>query len=311
MIRIINSSLFVAFILIFLSSINPVMAAKPLPVINISNGYPSGPHDNLNIHGKSDFTCDSAEGGNSVFISEYGDSTITYVTNKKSSVTELIALDKCAEAFDGDPAKVQLPYESEGFYVFAAVKARPNNGNNAEESSIILSPNLVRQACNDTDPVNPDFPTYTECPNDALLALGLIVGNNVYESTDMGFVRFENQDAKGKGKSTGTDITDLFKWTGWVFDASLDISGDGIIDANDVPLTYDLVENGGNGSGYIDPAEYENWLDDQNAAELATYYENEWILNIADLVVTDQTISNDGVKLLKLRFYPVATTLYE
>jgi hypothetical protein len=127
----------------------------------------------------------------------------------------------------------------------------------------------------------------------------------------MGFVRFENQGAKGKGKSTGTDITDLFKWTGWVFDASLDISGDGIIDANDVPLAYDLVGNGGNGSGYIDSAEYENWLDDQNAAELATYYENEWILNIADLVVTDQTISNDGVKLLKLRFYPVATTLYE
>ena len=44
---------------------------------------------------------------------------------------------------------------------------------------------------------------------------------------------------------------------------------------------------------------------------LSTYYENEWILNIADLVVTDQNISNDGVKLLKLRFYPVATTLYE
>ena len=304
--RIINSSLFVAFILIFFSSINPVMAAKPLPVINISNGYPSGPHDNLNIHGKSDFTCDSAESGNSVFISEYGDSTITYVTNKKSSVTELIALDKCAEPFDGDPAKVQLPYESEGFYVFAAVKATPNNGNNAKESSIILSPNLVRQACNDTDPSNPDFPTYTECPNDDLLALGLIVGNNVYESTDMGFVRFEDQDAKGKGKSTGTDITDLFKWTGWVFNAILDISGDGIIDANDVPLTYDL-----DGNGTIGETEYENWLDDQNAAGLATYYENEWILNIADLVVTDQTISNDGVKLLKLRFYPVATTLYE
>ena len=43
------------------------------------------------------------------------------------------------------------------------------------------------------------------------------------------------------------------------------------------------------------------WLDDQNAAGLATYYENEWILNIADLVVTDPNISNDGVKLLKLR----------
>ena len=44
---------------------------------------------------------------------------------------------------------------------------------------------------------------------------------------------------------------------------------------------------------------------------LSTYHEKEWILNIADLVVTDQNISNDGVKLLKLRFYPVATTLYE
>jgi hypothetical protein len=309
--KIINYSLLVAVLLFCLSLINPAMAAKPLPVIDISNGYPSGLHDNLNIHGKSGFTCDSVEGGNSVFISEYGESTITYVTNRKSSVTELIALDKCAEPFDGDPAKVQLPYESEGFYVFAAVKARPNNGNNAEESSVILSPNLVSQACNDTDPANPDFPTYTECPNDDLLALGLIVGSNVYEATDVGFVRFEDHNAKGKGKSTGTDITDLFKWTGWVFDASLDISGDGIIDANDVPLTYDLLENGGNGSFAIDPAEYENWLDDQNAAGQATFYENEWILNIADLVVTDQTIKNDGVKLLKLRFYPVATTLYE
>ena len=307
----INFSLSVAFILILLSLFNPAMAAKPLPVIGFSNGYPSGPHDNLNIHGKSDFICDVSEGGNSVFISEYGDSTITYVTNRKSSVTELIVLDKCAESFDETPAKVQLPYESEGFYVFAAIKATPNNGNNAEQSSVILSPNLVRQACNDTDPANPDFPTYTECPSDDLLALGLIVGNNVYEATDIGFVRFEDPDAKGRGKSTGKDITDLFKWTGWVFDASLDLIADGIIDTNDVPLTYDLVENGGNGSGVIDDAEYENWLDVQNAAGLATYYENEWILNIADLVVTDQNISNDGVKLLKLRFYPVATTLYE
>ena len=161
------------------------------------------------------------------------------------------------------------------------------------------------------NPVMAAKPPYTECPNDDLLALGLIVGNNVYEATDVGFVRFEDLSAKGKGKSTAKDITDLFKWTGWVFDASLDISEDGIIDADDVPLSYDLLGNGGNKNGVIDSNEYENWLDDQNAAGLATYYENEWILNIADLVVTDQDISNDGVKLLKLRFYPVATTLYE
>jgi hypothetical protein len=38
--------------------------------------------------------------------------------------------------------------------------------------------------------------------------------------------------------------------------------------------------------GINDEAEYENWLDDQNADWLATYYKNGWILNIADLVVT-------------------------
>jgi hypothetical protein len=279
----------------------PVMAAKPLPVIEMSNCFPSGPHYNLNIHGKSDYTCDGTTGGNSVFVSEYGESTITYVTNRKSGVTELTALDKCAEPFDGDPAKVQIPYEAEGYFVFGVVKAKPNNGTNATESSVILSPNLVRQACNDTDPANPEFPTYTECPDDSLLALGLIVGNNVYEATDAGFVRFSDQEAKGKSKAT--DITDLFKYTGWVYDAALDANADGIIDVNDVPGDFD-------GDGDIDGDDFAIWQADQALAGTATYYDNEWILNIADLVVTDQTISNDGVKLLKLRFYPVATTQY-
>jgi hypothetical protein len=290
-------ALFLAF------QVSPAMAAKPLPVIEMSNGYPSGAHFNLNIHGTS--SCQTSEGGNSVFISEYGESTIQYVTNRKSSVTELIALDTCAEEFDGDAAKVQIPYESEGYFVFARIKGKPNNGQGALESSVILSPNLVTDACSDTDPENPDFPTYTECPDDTLLALGLIVGTNVYEATDVGFVRFQDQDAKGKGKDKATDITSLFMYTGWVYDASLDSNLDGVIDENDVPLDYDLNLN-----GIIDEDEFVNWQLDQVDAGLANSYENEWILNIADLVVTDQTVSNDGTKLLKIRFYPVATTEY-
>ena len=85
---------------------------------------------------------------------------------------------------------------------------------------------------------------------------------------------------------------------------------DSILAQTHSPLDVILVDDG-SADGIIDELEYQAWLDDQNAAGLATYYENEWILNIADLVVTDQNISNDGVKLLKLRFYPVATTLYE
>ena len=108
-------------------------------------------------------------------------------------------------------------------------------------------------------------------------------------------------------------LAGLFIWTGWVCDASLDTSGpegvpDGVIDEHDAPIEYDDLANGGNGNGTIDPEELETWLNDMAALGLATYYENEWIFNIADLVIQDQNITNDGTKLLKVRFYPVATT---
>ena len=35
-----------------------------------------------------------------------------------------------------------------------------------------------------------------------------------------------------------------------------------------------------------------------------------WIFNIADLVITEQGLENDGTKLVQIRFYPVATTLF-
>lgn len=44
------------------------------------------------------------------------------------------------------------------------------------------------------------------------------------------------------------------------------------------------------------------------ALGLAPFYDNVWIFNIADVVVQEQTITDDGTKLLKVRFYPVATT---
>ena len=292
------------------------MAAKPQSVIEKSNGYPSGPHFNLNIHGKKDsYQCNSTAGGGSVFVREYGESTIQYVSNKKSSVSELVVLDPCAEWFDGDAAVVQLPKAEQGYFVFGRIHGKPGNGKDeGDPSSIILYPNPAVQACNDTDPANPDFGNYTECPDDPLLALGLITTQGVYEVTEAGFERFDqNSDSKGKGKSKAQDITGLFMWTGYVCDASLDTSGpdgepDGVIDEYDVPIEYDLLVNGGNENGVIDPEELENWLDDQVLAGTCTYYENEWVFNIADLVIQDQTVNNDGTKLLQIRFYPVATT---
>lgn len=65
----------------------------------------------------------------------------------------------------------------------------------------------------------------------------------------------------------------------------------------------DDVLNDLDGDSDIDNDDLQIYLDTQ-----CTYYDDEWILNIADLVVSEQDITNDGGKLFKIRFYPVATT---
>lgn len=324
-------------------AVSPVLAAKPdgsngtKDVIAKSNGFPSGEHFNLNIHGKNaDYTGDPTPGGKSVFVleyntSEYPVSKIQYVTNKKASLDTLTVLDPLAEPFDDDPAKVQLPYEVNGYYVFGRILGKPNNGSIEPVSSIILYPNEVVAACNDTDPANPDFPYYTECPDDPLLALGLIVGPNLYTATPEEYVRFDPLVTKGKGQSKATDITRLFIYVGWVVDARLDINGpegvpDGEIDAYDIPVdAWDQIVATG-----IDPNVYDDgpWGNNSDSIDLieewlaynadlnppmAWYFseeDNEWILNIADLVITEQGLVNDGTKLMQIRFYPVDSTTF-
>ena len=305
---------------------------KPPEVIENSNGFPSGAHFNLNIHGKDWETCQATcDGGGSLFIPEYGDATIQYVTNKKSKVGNLTVLDCCA-GFDGpnDVAKVQLPYEPEGYYVFGRIHGKPGHGASGNASSIILYPNVVVQACYD-DPANPDpwFGNWTSC-DDALLALGLIVGPNLYVAEPEAYVRFDPGATKGKGKSKATDITRLFTYTGWVVDERLDthsgtdpascaLDPDGAITICDVPVAdYDGdgtsdPDRDYNNDGAEDNLDIEAWLSDQAALDppMAWYFapeDNMWILNIADLVVTEQGLVNDGTKLLQIRFYPVATT---
>jgi hypothetical protein len=63
-------------------------------------------------------------------------------------------------------------------------------------------------------------------------------------------------------------------------------------------------------NGVIDPAELEAWLQDQITAGTAEYLVDQWVWNIADLVIQEQEILNDGGKLFKLRWYPVATTIF-
>ena len=84
--RIFAAILMVVMLATLLVGNSVAMAAKPdgsngtKDVIAKSNGFPSGEHYNLNIHGKkADYVGDPTPGGNSVFILEYGKSTIQYV----------------------------------------------------------------------------------------------------------------------------------------------------------------------------------------------------------------------------------------
>ena len=304
------------------------MAAKPPhagegnQLIPRPNGFPAGPHYNLNIHGKKiGFACNDTPGGGSVFVPEYGPATIQYVSNKKSSVTELTVLDPCA-GFDGDPALVQLPKAAEGYYVFGRILGKPNNSSNdGDASSVILYPNVVIQACNDTGYNTTAFGNLTACDN-SLLALGFIVHDQLYVAENETYVRFDPLVTKGKGKSKATDITALFTYVGWIVHPDLDVwpvgDPDGQITQEDVPAdAYNAIPAtqpyDSDGNSVID---VEEWLTYQSEQEppMAWYFAPEdkmWIFNIADLVVTEQGLVNDGTKLLQIRFYPKDRTTFE
>jgi len=337
------SVMIVAILAIGVSTAN---AGKSPKVIYYSNGFPSGDHFNLNIHGKKiDYVCDPTAGGNSIFIPLYSggdeqngyDASIEYLTNRKSSVSELTVLDNCSgfenvvndpSQDEPDPAKVQIPYEAQGYYVFGRILGKPKNGKNCIgdscPSKIILYPNIVTQACNDSGVIGdpPPFGDYTDCEGE--LALGVIVGENLYlpNPADEKFERFDPGATNGKGKSKATDITRLFTYQGWVVDESLDIDADEVITINDVPLgDYDgngstLNNHDYNNDGLEDELDVNDWLtiESEQDPPMAWYFSPEdkkWILNIADLVVTEQGLVNDGTKLLQLRFYPFGSTWFE
>jgi len=67
----------------------------------------------------------------------------------------------------------------------------------------------------------------------------------------------------------------------------------------------------GNENGVIDEFELTNWLEYLVSVGDVIYYEDEWIFDIADLVISGQTIINEGTKLFQVRFYPVETTYFE
>ena len=429
-----------------------VMAKKPdgsdgtRDVVTLSNGFPSGPHETLNIHGKkADYqcvecvpcsNCEPPVQCNVVNIPEYTteDVRISYVSGRKVNIKELTVFDSCA-GFDPpgqeDGAEVWLPYEADGYLVYARALGKPAKGNPDDP---LYEPRRIifQNEENDNPVVYSLFGEVTE-PGDIplMLPIGLITKDGAYElmSTEDGninLVRFDSEPTgKGRGKTLGKEITDMFMWSGWVFHWSLDINGDeavneldveyscwsaydtdgnGIIDydpdilaigdanidgnidrldlAYVAPCAYDLNNDGVidatefdnwltlneqgwvfppsldlnddgvvdnldveydciqlcgsvlgciydlDNDGDIDPFdgsydeadEFENWLEDkipgdQTEADfyvtLWVHYETPvWVFTIADLVYNNQLITNQGIKNLQIRFYPVDGTTF-
>jgi len=344
-------------------------AAKPQKngagkdVIASSNGFPSGQHFNLIIHGKSSYDSCGGDGGNSVFTPEYspseeypGDQTLQYYANKKANSFTLNVRDSCTEGFDGDPAQVQLPTKLEdgttiadGFWVFARVHGKPDNGKNGGDSNIVLKPDPKIEACNLKDvEEDPNSPTADDCVDSRgqldVVELGFVTKNGVYKCEEPNTIDCDEKlyriddTTPGKGPKKAIDITPLFRWSGIacvdtdgdgeLTIADFDTNGDGIIDALDVTLesgillehiqdAEDVVLAAGddtNDNDSIDTDDEFNAflviLSEDTEFDACISVEDIWVFNLfdADLVIQNQTLINDGVKNLQIRFYPKETT---
>jgi len=131
-------------------------AKKPQTVIEWSNGFPSGEHGTINIHGKKldpFFNCDNSKEaepfGSSIFVPP---AEINFVSNKRASGFNILqVLDPCADPFGKpgniDPALIQI--KSEPMQVYWIIHGKPNNGNGGSEPSeaMLAFPELI-DACN-------------------------------------------------------------------------------------------------------------------------------------------------------------------
>lgn len=150
------------------------------------------------------------------------------------------------------------------------------------------------------------FGDLTSCAQ-SLMGIGAVDGENGYGLDGQELTRFASPESKGKGKSIAVNITDMFYWSGFACDPSVDIAEPlGVIDESDLPSDYLDFLTDTEGDGYVD--DYLVYLEGQ---DLCNEHTNEWIFNIADLVLYGWNYENAGAKLVQVRFYPQSTTVFD
>jgi hypothetical protein len=308
------------------------LATKPDEDVN-PNGFPSGPHYNLNIHGKKaefncpeqeyyleitgcpvvgcgiysqnelvkdcpdGYTCDSTDipiYGNSIFVPEDGQGIEIYMqSGKKGGKGKKADALPQDELWAIDPCAV---FDGDG----AVIQLPPGKYD-------VYARALAKPTYNPDMTVTPQLFAVEDANGNDLIWLGLL--------TDNGFATPSQTFTRRKGNSVAIPITGLFEWTGEVcyfddlgdpsaFDYSqenccMDYEPDGIFDyccyAEDGNYTIDTCS--GDLSGFIYG----------DCTILTTYcnsYTQEWVFNIADFVTYLWDTDNNGLKLLQVRFYP-------
>jgi hypothetical protein len=314
-------------------SFGSAYAVKPGEDIN-PNGFPSGPHYNLNIHGKKDgFNCPDQQ--YYLEISQCPESGCMYYY-----VGQLV--ETCPDGFNCVETSVPIygnsifvPLTGEGIEIYMQSGKVNGKGKKAEalpqnelwaidpcavfdgDGAIIQLPPgeydvYARALATPTDnpymTVTPELVGAEDEDGSDLIYLGLL--------TDNGFQNASDTFTRKKGKSTAIPITGLFNWTGQVcyFDMPVDYTGDVTnhccYDSNgDGIYEYCCFDENGNGTYESDECNGDAVVSSGGVIqcnELPTYcndYTDEWIFNVADFVNYLWNTDNNGLKLLQVRFY--------
>jgi len=236
-----------------------------------SNGFPSGPHINLNIHGRDLGWngCQDVEGppksddndlGKNINTPIDGVGDILFVSNKKSKNPNMTVWDNCTQnvhASDTDPAKVQIPPNGDdGWFVYWRMHA--GNNNNQVLANVTFTPNLNLLAmCND-DPDNPiiNFSEFNDCQDmndDLMMPIAQVHSDGIFSSDGEKITKWD-QIGKGKNRQLAADVTDLFMWSGTVCNANLDSTGDSSISLADFDVTN---STGGAPDGVVNATDFD------------------------------------------------------
>ena len=302
-------------------------AAKPVDDQGVpnGNGYPSGPHFNLNIIGKKDnFNCPPPEFvdgvqtyGNVVFIPrEQGNDPITLLMESgrkgpkgAQDTAKLEVTDWCSESFPdfnenrGDSAILRLPKNDNGYAVYARITGKPGTGG---EPTATIVPEL--------------YYVEDEAGNDLIL-LGLVDRNGTatFASDGMTLLR-TSTSSKGKGVQKATNLTDLFEWTGEVcyLQEDYDLYCDGGCTPLDLCCTdvdidgvYESCAELTDVGILVDETTLECPATDEfgdpyiQVVAQCMSYDNEWVFNIADFVGYLWDLDTTGSYVIKVRFYPL------